>query len=66
MTVTAASTAFAQSINGTVEPTKARKIAYVRHDERRDAAGGPVVEHLERVVAAVPGDPPPTPLTRVA
>jgi hypothetical protein len=39
-----------------VKPTKARKIAYARHGERRDAAGELIVEHLERVAAAVPGE----------
>jgi hypothetical protein len=56
MTITAASPASAQSINRGVWPTKARKIAYARHAERRDAAGDLIVEHLERVAAAVPGE----------
>jgi hypothetical protein len=56
MTITAAIPASAQSINGTVKPTKARRIAYAHHGERRNAAGELIVEHLERVAAAVPGE----------
>jgi hypothetical protein len=40
----------------TVEPTDARNIAYARHDERRNAAGEPIVQHLERVAASVPAE----------
>jgi hypothetical protein len=40
----------------TVEPTDARNIAYARHGERRNAAGEPIVQHLERVAASVPGE----------
>jgi hypothetical protein len=36
------------------EPIDARKIAYTRHGEHRNAAGEPIVEHLERVANAVP------------
>jgi hypothetical protein len=34
--------------------TDARNLAYAQHGERRTAAGGLVVEHLERVAASVP------------
>jgi hypothetical protein len=40
----------------TVEPTDARNIAYARHGERRNAAGEPIVQHLERVAASVPAE----------
>jgi hypothetical protein len=36
------------------EPTDARRIAYARHGDRYSATGEPIVEHLERVAAAVP------------
>jgi hypothetical protein len=56
MTITAASPTPVQSINAGVWPTKALKIAYGRHAELRDTAGDLIVEHLERVAAAVPGE----------
>ena len=40
----------------TVEPTDARNIAHARHGERRNAAGEPIVQHLERVAASVPAE----------
>ena len=39
-----------------MKPTKARRIAYAHHGERRNAEGELIVEHLERVAAAVPGE----------
>jgi hypothetical protein len=56
MTDTSASLTPAQLITGTLEPTDARKIAYARHRERRNAGGELIVEHLERVAASVPGE----------
>jgi hypothetical protein len=56
MTDTSASLTPAQLITGTLEPTDARKIAYARHRERRNAGGELIVEHLERVATSVPGE----------
>ena len=43
-------------IAATVKPSDARKLAYARHGERRNAAGELFVKHLERVAASVPGE----------
>jgi hypothetical protein len=56
MTAIAANLASGRSVNETVGATRARDIAYARHGERRDATGELIVEHLERVAAAVPGE----------
>jgi hypothetical protein len=37
-----------------MDPKVARNIAHYSHVERRDARGEPIVEHVARVVAAVP------------
>jgi hypothetical protein len=36
--------------------TDARSLAYAQHGEQRNRAGEPMVEHLDRVAAAVPGE----------
>ena len=43
-------------MDGTLESTDARKLAYARHGERRNRAGEPIVDHLERVAASVPAE----------
>jgi hypothetical protein len=39
-----------------MSPQIARNLAYERHLDERDRTGGPIVDHLERVAAAVPPD----------
>jgi (p)ppGpp synthase/HD superfamily hydrolase len=39
-----------------MESTEARSIAYARHGEQLNRAGHPMVEHVERVAASVPGE----------
>src|SRR5436305_10287523 len=39
-----------------MNPQFARRFAYSRHLDQRDRSGDPLVEHLERVAAAVPQD----------
>lgn len=39
-----------------MSPQFARSFAYSRHLDQRDRSGDPLVEHLERVAAAVPED----------
>src|SRR5947209_4352521 len=51
-----APTGAVRPVDGDVDPGRARSIAYALHGERRDGAGEPVVDHLERVAAAVPGE----------
>jgi hypothetical protein len=46
----------ARLLNDAVEPTDARKIAYARHGDWRNAAGELMVQHLERVAASVPSE----------
>jgi hypothetical protein len=56
MTDSAAPQAQVKPISGDMERTEARSIAYARHGERRNRVGEPMVEHLERVAASVPGE----------
>jgi (p)ppGpp synthase/HD superfamily hydrolase len=39
-----------------VEPEIAHRIARQNHEGQRDSFGDPVINHLERVAAAVPAD----------
>ena len=39
-----------------MDPSVAREIARVIHGAQRDRFGGPVIEHVERVAAAVPAE----------
>jgi hypothetical protein len=55
-TETPASRPPARLLNGAVEPTDARKIAYAQHGDGRNAAGELMVQHLERVAASVPSE----------
>jgi hypothetical protein len=56
MTETSASRMPARLLNGAVDPTDARKIAYARHGDGRNAAGELMIQHLERVAVSVPSE----------
>ena len=53
---TSASRTLARLLNGAVESSDARRIAYARHGDGRNAAGELIVQHLERVAASVPSE----------